>query len=55
MIKTWIDKFHRDDETAEDVGDSAMRLDIGAKFITAEKRVAPEKRIAFAFKIKFFR
>src|ERR1041384_8247973 len=36
MIKARIDKFHRDDETAEHFPDGAGRVDGGAKFVTAE-------------------
>src|SRR5882724_5545244 len=52
MIKTRIDKFHRDDETAEHLRDRAMRFDVGPEFVTAKKCVADEKCIAFAFEIK---
>ena len=40
---------------AEHVSDGAMRLDVGAEFVTAEKRVAAEERVAFAFEIKILR
>src|SRR5437763_10644667 len=32
-----------------------MRIDVGAKFVAAEKNVAAEKRIAFAFEIQILR
>ena len=37
MIKARIDQFDRDDETAQHIRDRAMRLDVGAKFVTAEQ------------------
>src|SRR5205814_582804 len=42
VIKTRIDQFHRDHETAEDVRDGAMRVNVGPKFVATEKHVAAE-------------
>src|SRR4029077_14728264 len=52
MIKAGIDQFDRDDESAEPVSNGAMRLYIGAEFVTAEQPVPSEKRISFTFEIK---
>src|SRR5438552_3526863 len=51
MIKARIDQLRRDDETAEHLGDRAMRLDVGTELVTAKKDVAGKKRVAFAFEI----
>src|SRR2546429_6164016 len=32
-----------------------MRIDVGAKFVTAEKDIAAEERVTFAFEIHIFR
>jgi hypothetical protein len=32
-----------------------MRLNVGTKFVTAEEHVVAEKRVAFAFEVKFLR
>src|SRR6266446_2158106 len=51
MIKARIDQLHRDDETAEHLRDCAMRFDVGTELVTAKKRVADKKGVAFAFEI----
>src|SRR5438067_11401421 len=51
MIETRIDKFHRDDETTEHLGDCAMRFDVGTKLVAAKKHIAAEERVTFAFEI----
>ena len=43
MIKARIDQLDRDDETAENVRDRAMRIDVGAEFVSAKKRVAARR------------
>ena len=55
MIKARIDQLDRDDETTQNVGDGAMRIDVGAKFVSAKKRVPREERIAFTFEIQILR
>ena len=55
MIKARIDKFNRDDQATQHVGDGAMRLDVGTEFVAAEKRIAAKERIAFAFEKKITR
>ena len=55
MIKARIDQLDRNDETAKHVRDGAMRLDVGAKFVTAEKRVAAEERVTFSFEVEILR
>src|SRR5213082_1141138 len=45
MIKARIDQLRRDDETAEHLGDRAMRLDVGTELVTAKKDVAGKKRV----------
>src|SRR5436305_15272581 len=34
---------------------SPVRLNVGAKFVTAKERIAAKKRVAFALEIKIFR
>ena len=55
MVEPWIDKFDRDDKTAEHFRDRAMRFDVGAKFVTAKERIAAEKRVTFAFEVVVLR
>src|SRR5439155_14719567 len=52
MIKTWINKFHRDDEATEHVRNGPMRLNIGAKLVAAKKHVAAEEGISLAFEVE---
>src|ERR1700730_8096484 len=52
VIKTRVDQFHRDNQTAKHVCHGAMRLNVGAKFVAAKKHVAAKERISFALEIK---
>src|SRR5262249_47759467 len=54
-IKARIDQFHRDYETAKDVCHGAMRLNVGAKFVTTKECIAAKESVAFALEIKIFR
>src|SRR5687768_8237055 len=55
MIESRIDQLDRDDEAAQEIGDGAMRIDVGAKFVTAKENVATEESVAFAFEIQILR
>src|SRR5712664_1184828 len=55
MIEARIDQFDRDYETAKDIRQAAMRLNVGTKFVTAEQRIPAKKRVAFALEVKIFR
>src|SRR5712692_11848397 len=52
VIKARIDKLDGDDETAQHIGDRAVRFDVRTKFVAAKKRVTAKKGITFAFEIK---
>jgi len=49
MIETRVHQLHRDNETAQHVGHSPVRLNVGAKLVTAKERVAGKERVAFTF------
>ena len=55
MIKPRINQLHRDYEAAKDIGQGAMRLNVGTKFVTAKKRIPAKEGIALALEIKIFR
>src|SRR5437763_3735819 len=55
VIKARIHKLDRNDKTAEQIRDCAVRIDVGAEFVAAEKNVAAEKRVAFALEVKVLR
>src|SRR6266699_59247 len=52
MVKTRINEFYRDGQTAKHVCHGPMRLNIGAKFVAAKEHVAAKERVAFALEIK---
>jgi len=55
VVKTRIDQLDGDDEATEEIGDGAVRIDVGAKFVAAKKHIAAKERVAFAFEIKILR
>jgi hypothetical protein len=48
VVETRIDQLDRDDEASQQIGDSAMGIDVGAKFVTAKEHVAAEESVAFS-------
>ena len=55
VVKTRIDQLDRNDEATQEIGDGAVRIDVGAKFVAAKKDVAAEERVAFPFEIQILR
>src|SRR4030095_14901292 len=55
VVKTRINKFHRDSKATEHFRDGAVRLNVGTKFVTAKEHVVAKERVAFAFEVKFLR
>ena len=55
MIKPRIDQLDRNHKATEHVRDGLVRFDVGAEFVAAEKCVAAEERITFAFEIVILR
>ena len=45
MVKTWVNEFDRNHETPKDIGHRPMRINIRAKLVAAEKRVAGKERV----------
>src|SRR6266550_814699 len=55
VVKTRINQLNRNSKTTEHFRDSAVRLNVGTKFVTAKKNVVAKERVAFAFEVKFLR
>src|SRR4029453_2340117 len=55
VVKTRINQLHRDRKASEHFCYSAVRLNVGTKFVTAKEHVVAEERVAFAFEVELFR
>ncbi len=51
VIKARVDQLDGNDQATEDVRDRPMGIDVGAEFVTTEKRIAGKERVTLAFEV----